>query len=382
MEDIFKNRDLWLIVLFVGAIQGYFMALILLFNKRLSSIANKFLAGLILCVAIFMTEYLLISSSWNEYFVHFLGITKPFFLLMGPFYFFYTIHLLGISSAYRKWSALLFLPAIAKLIYSLDLYLLSAERKYEIIDFLMTQENLPIRWGTFAIASAPILLMLGYIYFSQLKIKSIEKDFLKNSIKLRLSWLKKFNLAFASFWIIYEISLLIITLNSTYSIKVDYMLALTCGVFIYVLTYLSITQSKYLAASYPEIDKKYEKSSLPDEISKAYLNRILAYFNDSKPFINQEFKLTDLASALNLSPNHVSQVLNKELKKSFHEFVNEYRNQEAIKLMSDPDYDHFSLQGIAEEVGFNSKSSFNRSFKKHTGKTPSEFLKENKVSKA
>jgi AraC-like DNA-binding protein len=75
-------------------------------------------------------------------------------------------------------------------------------------------------------------------------------------------------------------------------------------------------------------------------------------------------------------------VLNKELKKSFHEFVNEYRNQEAIKLMSDPDYDHFSLQGIAEEVGFNSKSSFNRSFKKHTGKTPSEFLKENKVSKA
>jgi AraC-like DNA-binding protein len=155
------------------------------------------------------------------------------------------------------------------------------------------------------------------------------------------------------------------------------VLALSCGVFIYLLTYLSITHSKYLAATYPElVDKKYEKSSLPDEISKAYLNRIVEHNDKMKPYTKHEFNLFYLAYALHLSTNHVSQVLNKDMKQNFIEFANQYRQNAAKELMTDPKYRHYTLLGIANEVGFNSKTSFNRSFKKHTGKTPSEFMKE------
>ena len=50
-----------------------------------------------------------------------------------------------------------------------------------------------------------------------------------------------------------------------------------------------------------------------------------------------------------------------------------YRVEEAKKKLLDPAFKHLSVLGIAEEVGFSSKSSFNSVFKKHTGTTPSEF---------
>jgi AraC-like DNA-binding protein len=102
--------------------------------------------------------------------------------------------------------------------------------------------------------------------------------------------------------------------------------------------------------------------------------------NESRPFTNQNFKLTDLAEGVELSTNHVSQVLNKELGQNFHEFVNQHRYEAARVLMTSTEYEHYSLQGIAEEVGFNSKSAFYRNFKRLSGKTPSEFVQEVKKS--
>ena len=51
--------------------------------------------------------------------------------------------------------------------------------------------------------------------------------------------------------------------------------------------------------------------------------------------------------------------------------------QEAKKILIDPQQIHHTIEDIADEVGYNSISAFNRSFKKHTGKTPSEFRIEN-----
>ena len=378
-----STRDLWLILLCAGAVQGYFLAFILLFNKKLSSTANKYLAFLILSICVFLTEYLLLSSSYYLYFVHLLGVSKPFFMLLGPMYFFYTVHLLGIASQYKKWNWVHYLPAAAKLAYSIPVYTMPGERKVEIVNFLMTSENLPVQWSAFIISSLPIALNVGYIVFALIKISKVQSgNGLKNGEKLKLHWLKRFNMAFVSFWILFEIVLLIITINSTYSIVLDYILALACSTFIYVLTYLSMTQSKYLTATYNDLTKKYEKSSLPGEISKSYLSRILAFMHESGAYTNPNFKLTDLASGVELSTNHVSQVLNHELGQSFHEFINQYRYEAARKMMTDPDYAHYSIQGIAEAVGFNSKSAFNRNFRKLSGKTPSEFMqvtRENKI---
>ncbi|MBV6655045.1 MAG: AraC family transcriptional regulator, partial [Mameliella sp.] len=69
----------------------------------------------------------------------------------------------------------------------------------------------------------------------------------------------------------------------------------------------------------------------------------------------------------------LSAIINSCLGKNFHDFVNEYRIEEVKRRILDPAYDHWSLLGIALDCGFNSKSTFNRIFKKFTGYTPRAF---------
>jgi AraC-like DNA-binding protein len=97
--------------------------------------------------------------------------------------------------------------------------------------------------------------------------------------------------------------------------------------------------------------------------------------NSVKPYLEPELTLMELAAKLSVTPHNLSQVFNCEIKKSFFDFVNEYRVGEAKKLLSSPQYSHYSILGIALDAGFNSKSAFYTAFGKHVGTTPSEFRK-------
>ena len=75
-----------------------------------------------------------------------------------------------------------------------------------------------------------------------------------------------------------------------------------------------------------------------------------------------------------IHPNHLSQIINELEGKNFYEFVNQYRIEEFKRLVSFPKNHQFTLLSLAFECGFNSKSSFNRYFKKSTGQTPSQYF--------
>jgi len=90
-------------------------------------------------------------------------------------------------------------------------------------------------------------------------------------------------------------------------------------------------------------------------------------------YLDPELSLSSLAEKLGLTTHELSRIINSALKKSFNEFISEYRVAEVIRKMQDPAYDHITLLGIAFESGFNSKSTFNLTFKKITGKTPAEY---------
>jgi AraC-like DNA-binding protein len=94
-----------------------------------------------------------------------------------------------------------------------------------------------------------------------------------------------------------------------------------------------------------------------------------------KPYTDGDLTLQKLARKLLISPHHLSQTLNERLRQNFFDFVNSYRIEEAKRRLVDPAKKHYSILGIAEEVGFNSKSAFNVAFKKHANMTPSEFRK-------
>jgi AraC-like DNA-binding protein len=75
-------------------------------------------------------------------------------------------------------------------------------------------------------------------------------------------------------------------------------------------------------------------------------------------------------------PKHkLTALLNDHIGKNFFTFVNEFRLDEVIVKLKSPDFDHRTIMSIAYDSGFNSKSTFNSLFKKHTGHTPSQFKK-------
>ncbi|MCD0470270.1 AraC family transcriptional regulator [Flavobacterium sp. JAS] len=83
---------------------------------------------------------------------------------------------------------------------------------------------------------------------------------------------------------------------------------------------------------------------------------------------NSNLTLQDLAQEVNISSHQLSQFLNNNVGKNFTSFINEFRINEACKIIKSSD--KFTLESIGYDVGFNSKSTFFAAFKKHTGKTP------------
>ena len=95
--------------------------------------------------------------------------------------------------------------------------------------------------------------------------------------------------------------------------------------------------------------------------------------------VDKIYKQTDisaskLARKLKTNTSYLSIIINSRFEESFKSLINRYRINEARELLSSPHYSNFSIEGIAEEVGFNSRSAFYQSFKQITGLTPTQYL--------
>ena len=120
-------------------------------------------------------------------------------------------------------------------------------------------------------------------------------------------------------------------------------------------------------------DPKYERSGLKNRDARQYLNQLLKYMEEKKPYLDVDLSIHDMSDELEIPRHYLTQVINGMLGKNFYTFINEYRIKEVKKLLVDEDYAKFTLTSIAYESGFNSKSSFNSVFKSATGMTPSQF---------
>ncbi|WP_231590735.1 helix-turn-helix domain-containing protein [Hymenobacter terrenus] len=100
--------------------------------------------------------------------------------------------------------------------------------------------------------------------------------------------------------------------------------------------------------------------------------KLLRLMAEEQPWLEPELTLAELAHRLRTNTSLLSHVINTGCGQNFNDFVNSYRVVEAERKLQDPRLAHYSLVGIALECGFNSKSTFNRVFKKLTGRTPGE----------
>jgi AraC-like DNA-binding protein len=174
--------------------------------------------------------------------------------------------------------------------------------------------------------------------------------------------------------------------------NIDFFIYGTISIFIFFIGFYSLKRTNLLNNIIPQIaddssdcdsqqseniiKNKYEIYGLKKDAAIELKNNLLRLMNKKKYYLNPELSLSQLAEELGIYKHYLTQVLNDELHLNFYDFVNNYRVEEIKELMKNPKYNHFTIFAIALEAGFNSKSAFNRIFKKATGLTPSQYKRQ------
>ncbi|PHS62872.1 MAG: hypothetical protein COB12_10230 [Flavobacterium sp.] len=121
---------------------------------------------------------------------------------------------------------------------------------------------------------------------------------------------------------------------------------------------------------------KQKIALLDADRSAEYSTQLLTHLSENEPFLNPDLSLRELASQIEIHPNQLSWLLNNSFRKNFNEFINQYRLEAFKSIIKDPNKANLTIESLAYESGFNSKTVFNTYFKKETGLTPKQFLKQ------
>nr|WP_315034717.1 AraC family transcriptional regulator [uncultured Chryseobacterium sp.] len=125
-----------------------------------------------------------------------------------------------------------------------------------------------------------------------------------------------------------------------------------------------------------------KKEPLPDNDEKVSLEliKLKNYMIEEKPFLNPSLTIQDISKEIEIPTRELSVLINHQLGQHFYDFVNAYRIENAMNILKDVTKSKVTILEILYEVGFNSKSSFNTAFKKHTGNTPTHYRKSLQIS--
>ncbi len=159
--------------------------------------------------------------------------------------------------------------------------------------------------------------------------------------------------------------------------------------FLWSLLALSIYVHSFLFLRFPERFRQVEDEAEAEQHIQPHHKEDLAGLKEqlavlmekSKPHLNAKLTLEDLAERMHVNLHTLSWLINEGHGKNFFDFVNEYRIEEFIRLSRQEKFRNYTFLALAMEAGFNSKTTFNRVFKKHTGKTPREYFGEAAVLK-
>ena len=383
---------IWNAVILAAMLQGFILFLFLLTKKR-NRRANIILAFLVLLYSIDIGLETLYSSQLIFEYPHFIGLNDPIFFLYGPLLYLYAYFLTSSEEIRNKTWLLNFVPFLLVVFFYLPtFYLQSAEFKLVsegkiTSDFVRESIINETSRGYIELASA--FHELIYIILTLILLKKYQntiRDAFSAIDRINLNWLRILTLATGIIVLVDIILYFSVSFEFvTFGEAVTSVLFL-CALLIYAIGYMGLMQPEIFSpvakfeniltvTANEETREKYSKSKLTDEQAEYNVAKLLELMETEELFLDGELKLQDVAEALMVSSNNLSQIINDKLNKNFYDFVNGYRVETAKKLLVNPKKQHLTLLAIAFDSGFNSKSSFNSVFKKQCLMTPSEFKK-------
>jgi AraC-like DNA-binding protein len=278
-----------------------------------------------------------------------------------------------------NWLALIhFIPFIAFLTVSVifrDVHLLRDLRNFFVPDRFI---SLRIVYSAFFFFSVTAYSILAFVVISrhQNKLKDLVSY---TSGKITLNWLKVLSI---SYYVIFLVLFILGGLNmigdfipfDPYFVVFAFITICSFAYSFYVIKQPAIYGE---GIKIKEEDKKeterYARSGLKEKQAKEYLDKLISFMENEKPYLYRDLSIQDLAERTGIPRHHITQVLNEIYGRNFFTFINEYRVREVISMFGDPKNNNFTILGIAYDAGFNSKTTFNSIFKSQTGMTPSEY---------
>jgi len=358
-------------VVFFLIANGIF-ATVILGLKRENRSANKYLCTLVFLLSLWLCHtFFQVSSLYGQNpDLYFLPIY--FSLGFGPLIYLYTRRLTGHRFQFSYRQAFHFIPVLIQFVF----YLFLQSKNYAFRREFWFEIHRPYSYDIELALS--FLSLLIYLALSRKLIKEY-KERVENSFseteQVALQWLNQLHVVlFILSFIWFNETLGRLVWNFYPETPFS---ALTIGFVILFIAIGAIVQ-KDLTFTRNHIDDLNPYPAVPNElnaISRQEIERIESVLIQKELFLIPDITLRDFSEHVGLSPRETSYLINKGLNMSFIDFINRYRINRFKELATNKEYGHLSLLGIAYESGFNSKSTFNRVFRKMEGKSPSAFLK-------
>ncbi|MEI9810951.1 MAG: helix-turn-helix transcriptional regulator [Bacteroidota bacterium] len=376
-------------LLLFGGLQGLLLSLFLV-RKKLHRSAYIFLL-LYFGVLLLQITLKIMSKSWLREHWHFLYDISYFLpLLYGPLIFLFVRQLL-LNRNFRPLDLLHLLPFAFLSLYLLLVGRLSFYNHWESI-FYSCDTGLLLQ----------LLSLLTYHWLALQcwnRYRNSLQGYFSETQQLQVNWIRQFIIASLAVCVIIAAAIYLLYINYPRGAEYRYGFA-ALTIFIYWISYTALTQPSVFSvikgyggkenavtSLLPKLvvhrpAKKYSNSGLSEEDVITIREALQKLMPVQKPYLNPELTINDLALLAKCNRHHLSQVLNEGLQRSFYDYVNHYRVEEARQLLLDPAKEGHKIASIAYDAGFNSLSTFNEVFKKMTGATPSQFRKDlSRVSK-
>lgn len=344
---------------------------ILILLKRENYHSNIFLGILLLLIS--YVNFILSFYVFKEVFIQFPHLIRthiPFLFCIPPLYYFYIKSLFDQHLKIRRSIFLHFLPALSIAVFFAPFYLGSSTTKlyYVLNDFY------PYHY-----LQAGLFYTLFTIYFIIVIIHISKYIFnIRNLVGIN----KKITVWCIEFIVITVMALVFTFIPLFFSFKIQSILYVPLfNALIYLIILVKMVFQPEIFRELKELkqlieeNKRYKKELINSTEAELLLSKLREAMEHSRLFLNQHLSITQLSELLQIPTHHISRVINERLNTNFNDFINYYRIEEAKKRIVSSQINYLTIEGIAKEVGFNSKTTFYSAFKKFTSQTPQQFLK-------
>jgi AraC-like DNA-binding protein len=369
---------------------------ILLFKKdALRSYADYLLSAFFIFESWAVIVYLLIYSGWIANVPHFYKTAAPLNFLFPVLTYLYVRAVLYNEKGFTKNDIWHLIPFLFFIINYLPFFILPIEIKKAVVIATTKDLNQAYKYQagiipeyiTYIIRTFQTLLYLIFQWRLIIKYnKENKNNLVQNQIKTIINWLKIFTWASTLFVVAFILLTVIAVLYNTINIQgvFNYLPGLLVSISFLVISSYLVTHPaildglpfiKYKEGFINGLNEQVEKIPfIVDNFTKE-LAQIEEFCHTHKPYLNNNFTIGQLSVILEIPIRDLSYIINQHYNMRFTDFINSLRIKYIINKINIEQLDKYTIESVALDAGFSSRSNFYKSFKKLYQTTPLEYFK-------